>query len=511
MSDKRLDRSRKLSLPRGTDPRDRSAAGALTEDMLGPGLKLENGRIVLDLSPDSPYFVNERGQFELRTGPGIVVAPGSPMSLQAQAADTSVEVTKRGLKARPSASQVNGLTEAIVVTATPIVEDLIAAIPSPAPFAGAGTGDGLVADPGGAPVGNVLYDDGTFGPPTGGAPSGPAGGDLAGTYPDPTFNTSVVTAAAKTVLDDATVGDMRTTLGLAIGTNVQAQDAELQAIADLVISGQQVPLFTGPGIATLADVSSAALTVLDDATVAAMVDTLGGAAASGTGGLARTTTPTLTSPVIAAGSAAAGSWPKLTPGTVMTTAEAGALENDGNCFYGCTDAGNRGVIPFDHFIRCDATRTLPNDTNLNAIFNSPANGTLTLETGTYLFEALLQVTVMSATSGNALVDILGAGTATTAAWMWMHLGVDSTTPSTIAAPQMAVAVTKTSPTQIATSGTGTGLNVYVRGTVEVTVAGTIIPSIKLFTAIATAVVGIGSFFKINRIGSTSVASIGQWS
>src|SRR5262245_51249647 len=83
-----------------------------------------------------------------------------------------------------------------------------------------------------------------------------------------------------------------------------------------------------------------------------------------------------TANIFAAGSASANSWPKLTAGTLLTAPEDGAIEFDGDCMYGTTDADNRGVFRLRHLIRANVTRTLPNDTNLNPIFNSPANGSL---------------------------------------------------------------------------------------------------------------------------------------
>lgn len=197
-------------------------------------------------------------------------------------------------------------------------------------------------------------------------------------------------------------------------------------------------------------------------------------------------------------------------GSLLTTPVDGAIEMDGDCFYGTTDAGNRGIIPIEHFIRADATRTFTSNTSQQAIFNSPTNGTLTLETGTYLFEGMIAMTSMSATSGNGKFSIIGAGTATLGDILWQAYGQDVAAEAVAAAAGSSwhVIATQTA-ANITTAGTGTALAFFVKGTFTVTVAGTVIPSFAQTTA-AAAVVSIGSYFKCNRIGSTSVTNIGQW-
>lgn len=211
-----------------------------------------------------------------------------------------------------------------------------------------------------------------------------------------------------------------------------------------------------------------------------------------------------------AGNSSAGSWPNFTDGTLLTTAEDNALEIDANALYFATDAGNRGNIPVEYIIRADATRTFTSNTSQQAIFNSPANGRITLETGTYLFEGLIAMTSMSGTSGNGKFSIIGAGTATLGSILWQAWGRDVAAEGTAGAVGGGwhVIATQTA-ANVVTAATGTALAFTVEGTFEVTSAGTVIPSFAQTTA-AAAVVSIGSYIRIRRVGSTSLTNIGQW-
>ena len=90
-----------------------------------------------------------------------------------------------------------------------------------------------------------------------------------------TLAATAISAFGRSLIDDADAATAQATLGLVIGTNVQAFDTELAALASTTSAANALPYFTGSGTASTTTLSAFGRSLIDDADAATAQATLG--------------------------------------------------------------------------------------------------------------------------------------------------------------------------------------------------------------------------------------------
>lgn len=135
-----------------------------------------------------------------------------------------------------------------------------------------------------------------------------------------TVSVTPFTAAARTLLDDADVSAMRTTLGLGTAatqasTAFQAVDPTLTAVAGVSSTADRLMYFTAADVVSVTPFTAAARTVMDDADVSAMRTTLG---AAGSGAVTASGITMSTARLLGRQTAATGAIEEISVGANLT-------------------------------------------------------------------------------------------------------------------------------------------------------------------------------------------------
>jgi len=229
---------------------------------------------------------------------------------------------------------------------------------------------------------------------------------------------------------------------------------------------------------------------------------------TGTGAAVFANSPTLVTPSL--GTPSSGTLTNCTglllSGIAQSSATSGQVPTwNGSAWAAATPAGGDAPI----YGQLAANYTLTSTTATQKLFDWSTNGAVSLPTGRYRFSMMAVITSMSATGGNGTFSLLGAGSATVANVLYQAVGADNNAPLISGQRNGSGSQTETAPGTLMAAATGTGMLAEITGFFNITVTGTIIPSIALTTA-AAAVVEAGSYFECVRLGPTGSNTQGTW-
>lgn len=203
---------------------------------------------------------------------------------------------------------------------------------------------------------------------------------------------------------------------------------------------------------------------------------------------------------------------RFTSGTNTSTAAAGAFEYDGVVFYGTPTASNRGVLASEQFIALVNDYVANDSASAQKVFNSPTNGAITLDASTtYMFEGVYYITRVLGSNSHTLSTLFALGGTLTSI---TYTAETTSTASNILGTVSRIYGTSASGVVVTGASTATDENITVvlRGIVRTNGAGTFTPQIQYSSAPGGAPTILkNSYFRVVPVGTSSVASVGNWS
>jgi hypothetical protein len=203
---------------------------------------------------------------------------------------------------------------------------------------------------------------------------------------------------------------------------------------------------------------------------------------------------------------------RLTSGTNTSTAAAGAFEYDGVVFYGTATASNRGVLATEQFIALVSDYVANDSASAQKVFNSPTNGAITLDGGTtYMMEGVYYITRGLGSNSHTLGTLFALGGSLTS----ITYTADTTSTATYALGAVSRFYNTTASlltVTAASTDTTENITVTIKGMVRTNAAGTFTPQIQYSAAPGGAPTILkNSYFRMTPVGTSTVASVGNWS
>ncbi len=197
---------------------------------------------------------------------------------------------------------------------------------------------------------------------------------------------------------------------------------------------------------------------------------------------------------------------KLTAGTNLTTAEAGAYEYDGKVFYTTPVASARGVSPSTMFAIVPAGGfALSTASGVQSCFPAATDVWTLAASTTYFFEGTYHV-IHSGTLTTAMAFALGGGASITSIAYDVISNVAAA--NTTVTANNSTYVTQVASTVVTVSTTGNKL-IRFRGIIRMNAAGTVTPQINFSGTATSPSMGVDSWIRFTPIGTNTVASVGN--